>query len=302
LNLDRIRRRLAPYRAYFGLYFVAVRAIRRLDLEINRNRVKTVPYLGHQFAYPADSTIGRHLAKHREWDAILARIVASAFVRNDVFVCEVGSNIGASLLQILRGKPGASVLALEPSDRFRPFLIRNLEAAGVEDRVRVLASFVGESAGSVTLYNNETTASAARPIYSDHNPRGEQEVAVTTLDVLLATEPRLDFLKVDTDGFDFKVLRGAAGVLADQKPLLFFELVPSLMPTALADLAWLGSLGYGRLICLSPGQEAEVMGTTREPSEAIHWAARFGYCDVLCWHDASPKGRFEALELELLGG
>jgi hypothetical protein len=159
---------------------------------------------------------------------------------------------------------------------------------------------VGESAGSVTLYNNETTASATKPVYADHDPRGEQEVTVTTLDTLLATEPRLDFLKIDTDGFDFKVLRGAAVLLASQKPLLFFELVPSLTPTALEDLAWLQSAGYEQLVCLSPGQEAEVMGTTREPSEAIQWAMRFGYCDVVCWHRESPKGRFEALERELL--
>jgi hypothetical protein len=79
MTLHRIQRRLLPYRAFFGWYFLAARAIRRLQRGINRDRTKTVLYLGHDFAYPADSTIGRHLARHGEWDAILARIVGSAF-------------------------------------------------------------------------------------------------------------------------------------------------------------------------------------------------------------------------------
>jgi len=267
---------------------------------IDREPVKVTTYLGHEFAYPADSMIGRHVAKHGDWDAILARIVVRAFPEDDPFICEVGSNIGASLLEILHGKPKASVLALEPSNDFRPFLVRNLAAAGY-DHVRVLPLFVGARRGTTWLYNNETTASATGPEYSDHETRGRQQVEVSTLDEILGDAPRVDFIKVDTDGFDFEVLQGAEHTLRNQRPLLFFELAPDLVPDSRGHLGSLQALGYERLICLSPGQHAVVIGITDDPARAVAWAQESGYCDVLCWNSTEPRSaaRFAGLEREL---
>src|SRR5579864_6168107 len=144
---SRLRRRLRRNRACRSSYNLALRTLRRMRRLLDREPVKVTTYLGHEFAYPADSMIGRHVARHGDWDAILARIVVLAFPEEDPFICEVGSNIGASLLQILRGKPRATVLALEPSNDFRPFLEPNLSAAGF-DHVRVLPLFVGAQTGT----------------------------------------------------------------------------------------------------------------------------------------------------------
>jgi FkbM family methyltransferase len=250
--------------------------------------------------YPADSIIGRHVAKHGDWDAILARIVVEAFPEDQPFICEVGSNIGASLLQILRGKPKAKVLALEPSNDFRPFLERNLKAAGYSD-VSVLPLFVGAQTGTTWLYNNETTASAVGPEYAEHEMRGRQPVEVSTLDEILSAEGRVDFIKIDTDGFDFEVLKGAERILRTHQPLLFFELAPDLVTDSQAHLARLQALGYERWICLSPGQHAAVIGVTSEPDRAVAWAHDSGYCDVLSWNsvDSKSRARFAGLEREL---
>lgn len=268
---------------------------------VDRDTVKVTTYLGHEFAYPADSMIGRHVARHGDWDAILARIVVRAFPEDEPFICEVGSNIGASLLQILHGKPKAKVLALEPSDDFRPFLERNLEAAGYND-VRVLPLFVGAQPGTTYLYNNETTASATGPEYADHEMRGRQQVDVKTLDQVLSAQYRVDFIKIDTDGFDFEVLKGAKATLRNHQPLLFFELAPDLVSDSQARLRSLQAVGYERLICLSPGQHAAVLGVTDDPDRAVGWAEASGYCDVLTWNSNEPKSvaRFANLERELL--
>jgi FkbM family methyltransferase len=267
---------------------------------VDRDPVRVTTYLGHEFAYPIDSMIGRHVAGHGEWDAILARIVVQAFPEDEPFICEVGSNIGASLLQILHGKPRAKVLALEPSNDFRPFLERNLRAAGYTS-VRVLPQFVGAQPGTTWLYNNETTASATAPEYADHETRGRQQVEVSTLDLILGDEPRVDFIKIDTDGFDFEVLHGAERTLRNQRPLLFFELAPGMVTDSQARLSTLQALGYERFICLSPGQHAAVIGVTDDADRAVAWAMESGYCDVLSWDSTDPKSaaRFGALEAAL---
>jgi FkbM family methyltransferase len=298
--VTRLRRRLRRNRACRGSYNLSVRALRWMRRLFDRETVKVTTYLGHEFSYPADSMIGRHVARHGDWDAILARIVVQAFPEDEPFICEVGSNIGASLLQILHGKPRATVVALEPSNDFRPFLERNLKAAGYAD-VRVLALFVGAQPGTTWLYNNETTASATAPAYADHETRGRQQVDVSTLDEVLSAEHRVDFIKIDTDGFDFEVLKGAERTLKNQQPLLFFELAPDLVANSQAHLSSLQALGYRRLICLSPGQHAAVLGVTDDPVRAVAWAVQSGYCDVLSWNSNEPKSaaRFGDLEREL---
>jgi FkbM family methyltransferase len=298
---SRLRRRLRGNRAFRGSYNLALRALRRVRRIVDRAPVKVTTYLGREFAYPADSMIGRHVARHGDWDAILARIVMLAFPEDDPFICEVGSNIGASLLQILRGKPKARVMALEPSSDFRPFLERNLSAAG-HDGVRVLPLFVGAQPGTTWLYNNETTASATGPAYADHETRGRQQVEVTTLDEVLSAERRVDFIKIDTDGFDFEVLKGAERTLKEHQPLLFFELAPELATDSQSGLRSLQALGYERLICISPGQHAAVLGVTDDPNRAVAWAVESGYCDVLTWNSTTPESvaRFAELERELL--
>ncbi len=276
---------------------MAIRARRHIERRFDRETVKVTSYLGRDFAYPADSMIGRHVAARGAWDAILATIVDLAFVEPDPFICEVGSNIGASLLQILRGKPGARVLALEPSEAFRPFLMRNL-AAVESHAVRVSPAFVGSQAGTTWLYNNETTASAWGPEYADHEPRGRQLVEVDTLDRLLSGEGRVDFIKVDTDGFDFDVLAGGEHVLQRDRPLLFFELAPDLAPDSATRLGHLQELGYRRFICLSPGQAAAIIGVTEIPDQAVEWASASGYCDILCCNSEALGGEALSSRLE----
>jgi hypothetical protein len=96
--------------------------------------------------YPVDSLIGRFLEAGKEWDRIFRTLVEELVLEEEPVICEVGSNIGASLLQVLAAKPQAYILAFEPSRRFRPFLERNLELAGA-DRVKVYSHMVGRGRG-----------------------------------------------------------------------------------------------------------------------------------------------------------
>jgi hypothetical protein len=79
-------------------------------------------------------------------------------------------------------------------------------------------------------------------------------------------------------------LRGAEAVLRDDRPIVYFELEPRLLNYAPhADLTWLQSLGYRRLVCLDA--VGRYVGTTDDPERAVLWArasSSKGYCDVVC--------------------
>lgn len=243
-------------------------------------------YLGHSFRYPLESLIGQQIAAGGEWDESLVEIVLEVLPMQVPVVCEVGSNIGASLLQIKRAKPHARVFAFEPSDRFRPFLEKNVALAGLAD-VTVSSSLLGRSPGAVSLYNNVASASASRPRDpGDLSPRREQQVAMTTLDAVLPPATTVDLIKVDTDGFDFEVLRGAQATIARQSPVLYFEYFPDLLESPQADLAWLQTVGYETFFCFTPS--GEFSGRTADVTKATRRARLLGYCDVLACPRGSP--------------
>lgn len=244
-------------------------------------------YLGHPFVYPSDSLIGAaFIDKGKDWDIVLRSIVPVLLPKEEPVICEVGSNIGASLLQILSVKPRAHVLACEPSARFRPFLQRNLELAGF-DHVEIFPLLLGSKPGSMWLYDNESSASVVSADYDDHEPRGKELIEVTTLDMVLRDREPLDFIKVDTDGFDLEILRGAENTLRRDAPVLYFEFDVDLLSDPPADLAWLQALGYRQLVCLEP--EGGLIGMTDDPNQAIAWANAREYCDVLVCHTDSPS-------------
>jgi FkbM family methyltransferase len=263
------------------------RRLRALRYRLGLEPIREVSYLGHSFRYPRDSVIGNAIAQGLEWDAVLRAVVATMLLKDQPVICEVGSNLGASLLQILAVKPRAHVVAYEPSQRFRPLLERNLALAGFS-QVEVIPAFLGRSRGQILLHNNATSASAARAEYDGHEPRGTQIAEMTTLDEEFRTRGAIDFVKVDTDGFDFEVLRGAEELLTRERPLLFFELAYHLLANPDAGIRWLQSLGYRRLVCLTPTPDSRLLGITADPHEAVAWAQNSGYCDVLVCVQGSP--------------
>ncbi len=265
----RIRQRLRSLRARLGL-----------------EPVREVVYLGHLFSYPRDSLIGKVIAGGGEWDALLRTVVATMIPTERPLICEVGSNLGASLLQILAAKPQARVVAFEPSNRFRSLLHRNLARAGFS-QVEIASTLVGRARARTRLHVNATTASITWSAYDGHEPRGDQLVEMVTLDDVLLNRGGVDFVKVDTDGFDFEVLRGAERLLREQRPLLFFELAPYLLTGALDDLDWLQSLGYRQLTCFTPTPTSRFTGITTDAATALAWADANGYCDVLACAEGS---------------
>jgi FkbM family methyltransferase len=200
---------------------------------------------------------------------------------DDACVVDVGSNVGASLLQMLAARPAARAIAIEPSERYLSCLRRNLEGF---TRAEIVPVAVGRWGGKTWLYNNTTSASVVNMAYCGFESLGKQPVEMRTLDDVMRHRGRASLVKIDTDGYDMEVLRGARDVLREGQPVVYFELEPRLLHRAPdADLAWLQSLGYQRLVCLNAA--GRYVGMTDDPGQAITWArspSAAGYCDVVC--------------------
>ncbi len=127
-------------------------------------------------------------------------------------VIDVGANSG--LYSCLGARRGKTVLAIEPMPGNLSVLYRNLEQNGLSELVEVLPIAASERPGIIPFYGRGQGASLI-PGWGGASPRPTFHVPANSLDRLFAARfaDRKVFLKVDVEGAELKVLRGAALLL-----------------------------------------------------------------------------------------
>jgi FkbM family methyltransferase len=127
-------------------------------------------------------------------------------------VVDVGANIGihARFFSQLTGSNGR-VHAFEPSPT--NFLRLEDNIAG-RPNVTAVRAAVGEKSGTVGLFLSDTLNVDHRT-YDDGNDRERVEVPLVSLDEYFRPGTVIDFLKIDVQGYEDSVLRGAARILRE---------------------------------------------------------------------------------------
>jgi FkbM family methyltransferase len=122
---------------------------------------------------------------------------------------DVGANVGQSTMLYARHFPDATIWAAEPTDDSFAALER---ATAALPGVRPLQLAFGESAGKVRMTMEST--STRNHITSAPVSELVREVRIDRLDAFCAAQgiDAINFLKVDTEGHDLEVLKGATGV------------------------------------------------------------------------------------------
>jgi FkbM family methyltransferase len=135
-------------------------------------------------------------------------------------ILDVGANIGFFTLRFARWTSGAgSVLAFEPEPGNLARLRARLRQRAPEARVEVIPAAVGDAPGTAYLVINELHP-------GDHKlGAAGLPVPVVRLDDILAgrTWPAVSLIKIDVQGAEMAVIRGAAETLRRLRPALFVE-------------------------------------------------------------------------------
>jgi len=132
-------------------------------------------------------------------------------------IVDVGANVGDWSAEILdRAGPDARALLFEPAHA----ALARLQARFAGDsRVQVVPAAVADSSGCTTFYEEPAAGEESSLVFREAPENAiAREVAVTTLDEALAAHGvgHVDLLKIDAEGYDLHVLRGAARLLAAQ--------------------------------------------------------------------------------------
>jgi FkbM family methyltransferase len=145
-----------------------------------------------------------------------SRLVRELLAPGDTFV-DVGAHIGW-FATIAAGRVGAAgqVVAIEPYPANAAVLRDNLTRNRCRN-VRVLGSAMGSTQGTLTLARGADSGGVTA---LDWVRDGRVEVPVTTLDEAVADVGPIALVKIDVEGWEAHVLRGAPRALARARSVL----------------------------------------------------------------------------------
>ena len=200
----------------------------------------------------SDHVIGLNILRGRyEEDEI--RFVRSLLKPGDTAI-DVGGHIGFFTMHMAAAVgPAGRVYAFEPFDANAEMLERSIAENRFGDRVVFQRAAVGAATGTATLtFPVETLNSGgayllregAAPLTGNQT----QDVPVVALDALHIRRP-VRFIKMDVEGAEPQVVRGAVRLLEEDRPIILSEVHPTQLERAsgvTADqfLDELRALGY----------------------------------------------------------
>jgi FkbM family methyltransferase len=214
---------------------------------------------------------------------------------------DVGANVGDSI-SLVTDEVDGEFLAIEADERFLPFLCDNvalLAKASPGSTVTCEKCLIDETGGGemtpIRLIPNSKNAGTSLIAPSKSV---SDSVAMWSLDELVLRKypafGEVNLIKIDTEGYDFKVLRGCAKLLTGARPALFFEFSPrhllAVGESPDSIFPYLAGLGYSQALAYSYLGSAVRQLSLDDPQLvkelADHGEHRRTYYDILTVHDS----------------
>lgn len=229
------------------------------------------------FLYPsADRTIGPCLAGHGEFARAAIDFLRDHLPPNGA-LCDAGANIGTVSIPLARMLPGLSAFAFEPQLPIYRLLMKNIALNGLMS-VEAFPWALGEADGLIHFPTPSLDASINFGAVGRGSPEGDRTpVIIRKLDSL--NLPRLDVIKIDVEGFDLEVVRGAAATIRRDRPILFCEAHPS--PKTRELISLLGEWDYDAYWFFAPFVSGDPSNHDRSAGKIV------GDANIA----AFPKGR-----------
>ena len=145
----------------------------------------------------------------------------------DVFV-DAGANCGVYTVAAAHfAGPSGKVLAFEPGEDSLAMLRRNVQLNRF-NHVHVFPLALSESSGTARLYSHNHGASSFTLGRTEEGDRLSFDIETATLDSVLARESitQVDVIKMDVEGAEELILRGATQLFDRCQPKVIFEINP----------------------------------------------------------------------------
>ena len=146
------------------------------------------------------------------------------YIKHGDIVLDIGANIGyhSILMSQCVGDYG-KVIAFEPVPEMQNKFIENMELNSSKNII--LNKFaLSNNHGKIKFYADFTDDTGTSSAIKMRDTMEEIEVDIKTLDSL--NIPKVDFIKIDVEGFEWNVIDGGRNTIERNKPIIIFEYSP----------------------------------------------------------------------------
>ena len=142
---------------------------------------------------------------------------------------DIGANIGLVSLYVAAHQPQVSIYAFEPGPHQYMLFSTTLFANQLQNRLHLEQLGLGEHTGLSEFRVHERITDSSGDGFVDTQRAGSTKgisVRVMTLDAWWAASgrPHIDVIKMDTEGSELLILRGAEECIRSSKPIIFLEI------------------------------------------------------------------------------
>ncbi|MBX7255374.1 MAG: FkbM family methyltransferase [Candidatus Hydrogenedentes bacterium] len=150
----------------------------------------------------------------------IAMVLVTRLCRAGQVFVDVGAHIGIMIDAVQHHDPSVEIIAVEAI----PEKVANLRRKF--PRITLHECAVGEVPGEASFFINlEQTGYSSLSDVTGSSANKEIRVKVATLDDLLGAK-KIDVIKIDVEGAELGVFRGAQAVLSHSRPFMMFESGP----------------------------------------------------------------------------
>lgn len=150
----------------------------------------------------------------RNYEAAVWPLLLDEVQSGDVLL-DVGANCG--IYAVAAAQRGARVLAFEPDPVNARILRHHVRLNRVAGRVRVVEAYLGEQALPVVAAERGSPVTGVHDLYLSDATRYTVRPSLPA-DAVLKDEPRIDLVKIDVEGAELDVLRGARRLFERTRP------------------------------------------------------------------------------------
>lgn len=166
---------------------------------------------------------GIDITKNQKYDRLTLAIMKKVLKQNSNCI-DVGCHKGEVLDEILSCSPNGTHFGFEPIPEYFNYLFRKYEGM---DNVKIKQVALSNTNGKVSfnwVKNAPAYSGLQERKYDTKNPEIVKiEVDTIPLDHLLDEIKSIQFIKIDVEGAELKVLQGARKLIEKFQPLIIFE-------------------------------------------------------------------------------
>jgi len=235
---SRIYIKILPFLRIFKFFFAPLEEKRNLLLDITERitnlgqYIRYRYYLGFKLFYSCSKNgtgIVNHIMCERIYEEETCVFLEDSLKNcdNPTFI-DIGANIGLISLYILKHVPNVKVYAFEPSPHQHMLFSKTLDENKISDKIHLFDMAVSDKEGEISFFiHNEANCSGDG--FRDTGRGGEGDsinVKTIPLDIWWGNngQQKIDLIKVDTEGAELLVFKGAKEMILNCYPIIFFEM------------------------------------------------------------------------------